>query len=180
MGLVVEVHTQDREGVTRGFEQLGTPDAVDLRVLGDIEWQGARIGPLHVNVLLDRTFQSFGSALGAEAWTWLFKALRRVKDTHWNETRSTIKDVAHRWVNDIETAPEEDVGALSELDWSQVPPGSTIHYTTFRLWDEREIVVGTPSKLDWAQLPPGSEVRCTIRPDEKASWAVEIPADPRL
>jgi hypothetical protein len=177
MSLVVEVHTQDGVGVARGFEQLDGPDAVDLRVFGDIDWQGNTVGPLHVNVLLDSTFQGFGDALGAGAWTWLFKALRRVKDAHWNETRSTIKDADGRWVDDIEAAPERDVGALSELEWSQVPPGSTVHYTTSPIWDEREIEVGTPSELDLTQLPPGSEVRYTIRPGDRASWIVDIPSD---
>jgi hypothetical protein len=179
MSLVVEVHTQDREGVASGFEHVDTPDAVDLQVFGDIEWQEKTVGPLHVNVLLDSSFQGFGSALGAGAWAWLFKALRRVKDTHWNETSSTIKDVEDRWVDDIEAAPEKDVGALSELDWSQVPPGSTVHYATIRPWDEREIEVSPPAKLDWSQLPPGSEVRYTIRPGAEASWIVEIPGDPQ-
>lgn len=178
MGLVVEVHTQDSAGVARGFEQFDRPDAVDLRVVGDIDWHGDKVGPLHVNVLLDSTFQGFGDALGAGAWTWLFKALRRVKDAHWNETRSTIKDADGRWVDDIEAAPEHDIDTLSELDWSQVPPGSTIHYTTSRLWHEREIAVGPPSELDWTQLSPGSQVRYTIRPGEKASWIVDIPSDP--
>ncbi len=179
MSLVVEVHTQDREGVASGFEQLDTPDAVDLRIVGDIEWQQTRVGPLHVNVLVGSTFQGFGRALGAVAWTWLFRALRRVKDTHWNDTRSTIKDAEGRWVDDIEGAPERDVGALWKLDWSQVPPGSSVRYTTIRLWNEREIEVGTTGELDWSQLPPGCEVHYTIRPGEKASWIVEIPSRPR-
>ena len=175
MSLVVEVHTEDGEGVASGFGRLPTPDAVDLRVFGDIGWQATRVGPLHINVLLGSTFQEFGSALGAVAWIWLFKALRRVKDTHWNETRSAIKDAEGRWVNDIETAPERDVGALSELDWSHVPRGSSVRYSTVRLWNEREIEVGAPAELEWSQLPPGCEVRFTIRPGEKASWIVEIP-----
>jgi hypothetical protein len=175
MSLVIEVHTQDGEGVASGFDQLDTPAAVDLRVFGDVGWRGTRVEPLHINVLLASTFQGFDSALGAKAWTWLFQALRRVKDAHWNETRSTIKDAEDRWVDDIEAAPERDVVALSDLDWSQVPPGSSVRYTNIRLWNKREIEAGTPAELDWSRLPPGCEVRYTIRPGERAAWIVEIP-----